>query len=266
VREAIGHWPKRAVPVPLLTPPAGEPVVPTTDDLPLPTPATAAIADDLQKAYYQARLQVTLDERKTRLADTLSQAQADRAADVDREKTVHTNDYALSQALYGAYIDVAKGMLDRAHDKANFVQKAAAAIGTVYTGILGLSYAGSSGAIPAPAGAIIPAFFLAVALVGSTVYLSFMSEGAPGRPENMTGVLVEDQQRYRDAFIEWIRRAVRARAGWLHAAIVSLGVAVCLLPLPYVPMDIHKDWWILGFLLLLGLVTTGVVSALTRPT
>lgn len=76
-----------------------------------------------------------------------------------------------AQDLNSAYLDVAKEQIGRSQARATFVAQAAAAIGTVYTAILGLAFGFIHGSErPVPATGIIPAIFIGLALVLAGAY------------------------------------------------------------------------------------------------
>jgi hypothetical protein len=90
--------------------------------------------------------------------------------------------------------------------RADFVQKAAAAIATAYAAILALSLSVTSaaaGVTPLPATGIIPTLFLGLAFVLATVYVAFVTKPAGVAAKAPTGILRIDQDICRDNFILW---------------------------------------------------------------
>ena len=108
---------------------------------------------DLKDPYHdllEYRYKAEVDAYKAHLAALDQQEQATKAASV-------ANDFAQRQAVFTAYVDVTKGQLDRAQARAEFVQTAAAAVGTLYTGVLAFTVfgkgtpSGTTAATSAPA-------------------------------------------------------------------------------------------------------------------
>jgi hypothetical protein len=185
---------------------------------------------DVKKALFQGQVDVCKLERQYELdADKLKQQE-----NTDKGKASWDNEYKLQQAVYNAYLEVAKGQLDRAGSSAEFVQKTAAAIATIYSSILGLSFVVTQGIkAPLPPTGIVPAFFLGLSIVLAAAFRAYIS-GPDSILEPEGGALLPERQRVRrNTFIQWARTGPFARRYALQAAVISLGVGVCLLPLPY---------------------------------
>lgn len=145
----------------------------------------------------------------------------DRQADADL--------YAIyQQSLY----DVAKGSVDRSRAAADVVQKAAAAVGTIYAAALGVSFSSTDQALPARG--LVPAVFLGIAVTSSTVYLAFVTRGRADTEEPSSAITRPGAQIRFQFFLRWTNAIVGRRLGWLRAAVVALGVGVATLPAPFV--------------------------------
>jgi len=122
--------------------------------------------------------------------------------------------------------------------KAEFVQKVAAAIGTAYVAILGLSFsvAKDSPARPLPAAGIAPTFFLGLAFFMAAAYVAFITKPKDVKGEPPQGVLRADQHRRRNDFILWTRSAVLRRSYLLRVSVISLGFGILFLPAPYLDL------------------------------
>jgi hypothetical protein len=93
------------------------------------------------------------------------------------QKANFENEYTQAQAFYTGYIDVSKAQVDRITARAEFIQKAAGAVGAAYTAILAFSLAlGTTGANPLPARVILPTIFLGFAIVLSAAYLAYLTK------------------------------------------------------------------------------------------
>jgi hypothetical protein len=195
-----------------------------------PEPPAEPKAAELQKDLFggqlqdeEARLAWERTERTRLDADTLTRSQAAWAAE-----------YALEKSIQEARIAIAKGGIDRGTAGAEFVRNAAAAIATVYTGVLGATYASADKAIHAPARAIIPAIFLGLALASAAAYVAYLTRVDPIPAPEVTSSLRVYQERRIATFIDWVTAYALNRAYWLHAAVLSLAFGVALLPAPFI--------------------------------
>jgi hypothetical protein len=195
--------------------------------------------------------------KKVRYQAELDDVKATQQADIEREKASWANEYTLRQADLNAYVEVAKGQIERSRAGAQFVQTAAAAISGAYVAILGLSFAVSDElSSPLPARGIAPTIFLGLSIALTTVYLAYLT-----KPKEVAGAVPQDllyemQRERRDAFIRWTKATVLARVKWLQSAVVSLALGVAFLPVAYLPIGNIVVWI---------LVALGVGSALLLP-
>ncbi len=79
--------------------------------------ASENLKADTTKALYQAQLQLMTIQQQ---------------GYIDHDKAVRTSDYAFHQAVFQAYLDVAKGQIERSVTRTQFLTTAASAIGTIY--------------------------------------------------------------------------------------------------------------------------------------
>lgn len=134
------------------------------------------------------------------------------------------------EIFWGAVLEYFQGSVERARSGAEFVEKAAASVATVYAGILGLAFSVSDN--PLPLRGLIPAVFLGLAIAGAAYYLAYPSHSASEMttPDDETGSLEE----WTNTFTELTRRMV-SRRGWaVRAGIVSLAFGALFLPTPFV--------------------------------
>jgi hypothetical protein len=155
-------------------------------------------------------------------------------AAIARRKANQDADIAQNAEFQKALIEVAKGGIDRSRANAETVQKAAGAIGTIYTGILGVTFSVTSR--PLPTRGVLPAVFLGIAVALSTAYLAYMSRredvtehsldagrtGLAGQFERVTFLL------------RWVRRTVRRRGWLLRSSVIGLALGVVLLPVAFI--------------------------------
>lgn len=128
--------------------------------------------------------------------------------------------------------DMVASAIERAKVGAQTVQAASAAIVTLYAGLLGLVFSADGEALPLRS--LIAPIFLAAAVVLSTAYLSFI------RPDS-TSIQVPGLGTWRvqaleriEAFASYVRTLVNKRGWALRAGLLSLGVGVVTLILPFV--------------------------------
>jgi hypothetical protein len=144
------------------------------------------------------------------------------------------------------------GSVERARDGAKFVETAAAALGTVYTGILGFAFAAASK--PLPARGLYAAIFLGLAIVGASFYLAFIQKIRPiGRVEYRISK-PENLWRRTEYLAAWTGEVARARSWALRAGVVALAFGVAFMPVAFLPNQI-----------LLG-AAVGSSAASTAPT
>jgi hypothetical protein len=203
----------------------------------------------------QKKYQSELDEVKAR-QDAMRQA----------IKDAQGSDYTSIQAINGAYLDVAKGQIDRAQARVSQVVTAASAIGTIYTAILALHFggAGSSGTIanltvltiPLPSTGFIPGIFLGLAIFFALIYLAFITPRSRSlevpKPSGIVSLRVIEQRRY---FILWTSEIVRQRLSSLHASVLSLGFGVVFLPVAILNVSGAAWYWALGGVFIILLVS-----------
>lgn len=134
---------------------------------PLPGATTNDPQFELKKLLYQAQLQ-TINARYE--------------AVLEHDKALRASDYPLEEALFNAYLDVAKGQLDRARANAEFVVKAASTIGGAYALVLGLSFSINKDVNhPLPSRGLAPTIFLGLSIVLATAYLAYITRPKPFR-------------------------------------------------------------------------------------
>jgi hypothetical protein len=205
---------------------------------------------DFKKILFQAEVDVAKAER---LAD-IEIAKAKSLSTTEMLKKSRESHEAQMQAAYAAFLEVAKEESKQNIPRAQFIQGAAAAIATTYTGILAYTFAVESSQ-PVPARGIIPTLLLGLAIALASAYVGLLSE--PGQLR-YTGVsqLPAQRQRERNLFITWVRAKSLRRVYCLHGAVVSLCLGACFLPFPYVQM---QDNVATAFALVSVLVVSAIV-------
>jgi hypothetical protein len=156
------------------------------------------------------------------------------------------------QAIHAAYIEVHKGKLDRTIAAATFVTTAAGAIGTIYTGLLALAFSvEATPARPLPARGLAPAVFLALSFFFSVVRVGLVKRAGKRGHIIEPAATWQEQELRLVAFMNWVDGGALARAWALRIAIICLGAAVLLLPLPFLSLSATEAAWLIGTVSLL---------------
>jgi len=156
------------------------------------------------------------------------------AVNVARQDFDLATEVALVKAIHDSYLEVTKASLERSLKRAEFLTATIAAISGTYTTLLGLVYGIGDGQTPLPGRGMIPVAFLGAALVFAAFYVAFLRRSVTRRnllPSGIGGRLSEYRLK---TFMDWMFSGVLARAWALRASVVSFGVGVALLPLPFV--------------------------------
>ncbi|MGD9797192.1 MAG: hypothetical protein AB7H43_00365 [Acidimicrobiia bacterium] len=153
-------------------------------------------------------------------------------------------------AVAAAYLDTMKASLDRSIKRVELVTAAAAAVGTIYTGVLALRFGPADDETAITAWAVAPAVALGLAVVLALGYRAFL----PGRVR--TGPLLpHDPDAAVRAFVEWAAAGVRAGSWMLRAAVLALSTGIATLPAPFLDAEDAGD-------LVLAVVTADAVLVL----
>jgi len=214
---------------------------------------------EFEKAKYQATLDLALHERKARfdkeLSESLSTAQGE-----SRRSAAMGNHYTQQQEILKAFLEVGKGQLDRSLKRAELVQTTAAAMGTIYLGILGLTFAAAD-ETPLPLAAVIPAVFLGTSFFGVAMFVGFLRDEDMNVPPSEP-TLSADVASMRDFFVDWAQRLPMLQAKWLRVGIASLGAGAATMPLPFTALPDWFVWLSAG----LGAIAVGIAGVAERRT
>jgi hypothetical protein len=186
-------------------------------------------AVELQKSLFDGQVQ----DEVARLAWERSEVTRRDTDTLARSQAAWQAEYALEKMVQEARVDVAKKGIERANAGAEFVRNAAAAIGTLYMGLVGATYGAAEKSLHAPARALIPVVFLGLALVFAAVYVAYLSRASPTPAPEADSRLRVYQERRITAFTDWVAAYTLNRAYWLHAAVFSLAFGVAALPAPF---------------------------------
>lgn len=136
---------------------------------------------------------------------------------------------------YDALFEVGKGSIDRRRSGASTVQTAAAAIATLYTGVLAVSFSVADHPLP-PRGLISP-FFLGLAIVLSTFFLAYVSQSGVSEGATTAPDTEERELKRINAFLDWVKAAGTANRWAVNAGVVALGVGLVFLPAAFITLD-----------------------------
>lgn len=160
-------------------------------------------------------------------------AHARRAAE-RMDEAERTAEREMRKSVQDSYLAVASASLGRSVRRGELLTTVAAAVGTLYTGMLTIVFAATDDAnAELPSRGLIPAVFIGLALVFAVAYLAHLRQETQSRELLPTGEGIIPQQRLAE-FLDWASDGVHARAHYLRTAIVSLGIGVALMPLPFV--------------------------------
>jgi hypothetical protein len=180
-----------------------------------------------------------------------------RPADVDR-----ASEAALLKAVHDAYLATAQGSLERATTRVNILTGAIASVTTLYTALLALVYAAEPGKGSAlTADALIPALFLGCALFLVAIYAALFRRTKLTQSYLPTGIGGKIAETRMLNFVAWCSTAIMARAWAIHAGIVSFGLGIATLPIPFIELHPAASWGILAGGLLLVVLTALRVPA-----
>jgi hypothetical protein len=213
----------------------------SSDNNPLPSEPEVD-QDDLQLEFQRLRYQAWLECEKSKLIASIEVDKAQKISDIEsiklrdqnnfeREKADLNHDFLLDQKLYESYLEVAKSQISQANHRAEFIQKASATVGSVYTAVLALSFTFTE---PLSLRGIAPTFFSGLALVLSTAYVAHVMDPSVVHIEPVIGGRIGKQRTGRNTFIKWTQIASGFdRRRLVQSSVLSLGFSIAFLPSAY---------------------------------
>lgn len=197
-------------------------------DLP-PAPSEDFPTNQLHGAAALERYKAELNA----LADQTAADARDTYENVYRERW-----WAIDDQFYTAIFGSLTGSVERARSAAETVQKASAAIATLYGAGIGVSFSVSDG--PLPVRGVIPLVFLGLAVVCSTAYLAWIPDRRSHidslRPE-AENLPVVRQRAYADEYTTYVWRQVTRHASMMRASVVALAFGLAFVPAPFVEIS-----------------------------
>lgn len=221
---------------------------PDFDEKALGPQERAKLIYEAKVASIREGIKADVDHQYERLGasedDAIDSAKAIRDARIAREKAQsdafdswatanRAADIANLQKFHDSMSSVATGSIDRARAGADLVQKASAAIATLYTGILALVFSVTDN--PLPSRGVLAPLFLGLAVVLSTAYTAYLgpTEGLTPGPKPVLGLEPKSFQRL-NTIIRVASGIATRRSGYLRASVVSLGVGLAFIVLPFI--------------------------------
>ena len=136
------------------------------------------------------------------------------------------------EAFYTSAYEVAKAAVERARSGAQFVQTAAAAVVTLYTGALAVAFSATSS--PLPLRGLIPAVYLGLAVALAAFYLAFPSTTVERVSIPPAAGSTEEPAAWFTSFTGWTQGIILRRRTALRTALFALLLGVIFLPTPFV--------------------------------
>jgi hypothetical protein len=191
------------------------------------------------------------DERSRAAASVANDRSVEAASVANERSRVAADRLAGSGAIAAiiqGYISVCETSMTNALSRGTFITTAAGAIGTVYTGLLGLRYSVANSE-PLTLAAGIPGIFLGIAILTSATYVAFLKQGETAplrlfRRDNDDLATLFDRSgeiellEWRiDKFANWTYGNLRNKSAFLYTSVYSLAYAVALLPISFVKLN-----------------------------
>lgn len=212
-----------------------------TEVWPQPPEVSQSDSREPRLMLYKAQLDAHAADRE-RLArqnedERVRLAEADEA----RRAAAYEAHYSVLKALVDARLAAISASTDRAAKAAEFCRNAAAAVVTLYTGLLGLAFSAKDGT-PVTATGAAPSIFLAASLALATAYAAFVTKGRGTPLPEPHSALALDEERRLDAYAEWVNELVSRRSWALRSAVLCLGAGALLLPVPFLGWQPSWVW------------------------
>lgn len=187
--------------------------------------------DQAQLELFKAKLETA----KNQILDEIDQQKEIRTNNQNERKSEFDHYYQMTSEIQKGYIEVSKATIDRSIQRAEFLQKVAAAVVSLYTAILALTYAAdkTKGNTISILG-VIPGFFIGISYLLSAFYVSFITRSKDIEETKSDGTLIGEELSQRITFIKWNRATAMKRIPLLQASIISLGIGILFLPIPYI--------------------------------
>lgn len=153
--------------------------------------------------------------------------------EAEEKKAMLDTELALKTLFHTTLAEIAKGSIDRAREGAKFVQTAATAIFTVYTGLLALVFSVTDH--PLPLRGAYAGVFLGLSIAFGTVYLIYLGRDRAGPPYKPDLRSEDQMQMSRTAYLTtWVNDAVGSKRYATRASALALLFGVLFIAAPFV--------------------------------
>jgi hypothetical protein len=188
------------------------------------SPKDATPCDECEKVRVEQEL--TAGENVKAFERELTKLDATTVTEL--QKSELESEFALSKLFHEKLAEVATGSVERSRDSAKYIQTAAAAIASLYTGLLALVFSVTDH--PLPLRGAFAAFFLGLAVALSAAYLAFITS-PPKMKLFAAGASLTERQLNRTGFlIRWVNAAVGNRRWAIRASVLCLAFGVAFIP------------------------------------
>lgn len=141
-------------------------------------------------------------------------------------------DIASQKLFHETIAEIAKGSIERSRDSAKYVQTAAAAIATLYTGVLALVFSVTDH--PLPARGVLAPVFLGLSVALATAYLAYMKKAGITSEVPQGPSAAELAMNRSRILTRHVNLTIYNRKWAIRAAVISLGVGVGFIAAPFV--------------------------------
>jgi hypothetical protein len=142
------------------------------------------------------------------------------------------NEAALAKSYHETIREITKGKATQRLQLAELVQKGAAGVAALYSGLLGVAFVAGA---PLPFRAVVPVLFLGAAVSFAMFYASFLTRPSPTPAPAATSMLPrEGMLAQTDSFVAWAAAEAMERVVYIRCAVVALALGLVFLPAPFV--------------------------------
>lgn len=189
-------------------------------------------AEDRAMKVFDARVDAAAAQDAARQAAATAADQAEENGFRSTAAASRAADLANLQTFYEGLSTLAIGSVERTVAGAEVVQKASAAIVTLYTGLLGFVFVASDN--PLPARGVLAPIFLGLAVVLSTAYLAYVGVAKESTPSPLPAQGVEPKVLARlNATVAAASKVATRRSYLLRSSVIALGVGLVYIALPF---------------------------------
>jgi hypothetical protein len=151
--------------------------------------------------------------------------------EIDEQKARKETDEVLERYVDQARVDLAKASVDRSRQTAEWIEKVAAGLLTVYSGFLAVSFSISER--PLPTRALVAPILLGGAVAMAAGYLAYRPDKEPEYNPPSHRLARSRRAQLLSRFQRWIALEAGERVWSLRASVLLLGLALAFFPAPW---------------------------------